>query len=183
MQTHLLKMKMTALNMQIQLVIRTASSDAVEFGRLKKKVDAWGIRQDNTIVWTYELFFLEPEPLNYIIVYDIEKRQFFCLLHLDPDNNLQDLLNFHCKDFPILSSRLLALTKNIPSIRTRVLREYIFSQANIPLIKSTFRFSKAKKMHLYNRITRIISLLAIKKIISQGEVKMMEKYTKELQLY
>ena len=147
--------------------------DPLEYGNLRKG-NEWGTIDENTISWNYLIDLIIGKPILYIINYNLEKKEFLCFAKT-PKMNFSSVFQFKTKDFQELNFRLLELAKHIPSLRERMLREYLYSEAkNGPRKKWYKPFVSEEKIHVH--LESIINEITSQNKITQNEARRITAY-------
>ena len=149
----------------------------VEYGNIRKGED-WGAIDGNTIIWNYLVDLVFGRPVTYIIQFDIKKKIFTCFAQ-SPKTNYSSVFQFESSTFDELEYRLNELARHIPSIRERILREFLFMESKKGPKKKWYNpFVNEEKVMDYLE-SAIINLSQTTKI-SPKEIETLERYAKNL---
>ncbi|MES0490635.1 MAG: hypothetical protein ABUK01_11615 [Leptospirales bacterium] len=154
-----------------------ADFDPLEYGNLRKGTE-WGAISENTISWNYLIDLIIGKPILYIITYNIDKKEFLCYAKT-PRMNFSSVFQFKTKNFQELNFRLLELAKHIPSLRERMLREYLYSESKLGPRKKWYKpFVSEDKIHVY--LESIIDNISTQKKITKNEARRITAYAMNL---
>jgi len=151
--------------------------DILEYGNLRKS-EVWGEKVEENIKWGYYIDLVTAKPVHYVINYSIKEKLYSCYAKTSM-NNLSSVFQFETKDIDELTYRLKELALHIPSLRERILREYLYNVAKKgPNRKWYHRFFKTTKLQEY--IESVIQNLLDQNKITIREADKVRIYSREL---
>ncbi|MFO1472398.1 MAG: hypothetical protein U1F27_15340 [Turneriella sp.] len=106
--------------------LRKDSKSLIEYGNLRRG-KPWGLKEGNTVVWSYLVDLLADRPLIYKIVYDIGAARYTCYSRSGGRNEMANVLQFTSDDLDELVARLNTLAAEIPAMRERMLRQHLYA--------------------------------------------------------
>jgi|GEM_PF-2125016 len=109
--------------------LRKDSKSLVEYGNLRRG-KPWGLKESNTVVWSFLVDLLAERPLIYKVVYDIDAARYTCYSRSGGRNEMANVLQFTSDDIDELVARLNTLAAEIPAMRERMLRQHLYSLKN-----------------------------------------------------
>ncbi len=174
--------KMNFLYREIISEIKKKKSDPVEYGNIFKS-KKWGVKDKDKIIWTYGISVISIEPMEYKVIYDISKNNFYCVSVMDSKLGSEDMLQFVSDDFVVVKAKIMQFVRDIPIMRDRMLREYIFHQTNFNGIKNWLNFFPKNKKIKIDHLRSMIKELRLEYRISEAELKRLARYAESLQDY
>jgi len=153
------------------------SYNHIEYGNMRKG-NEWGELNENTISWTFIIDLIVGKPILYIISYEINEREFTCYAKTSK-NNFSNIFQFKTSNDQELKFRLTELAEHVPSLRERMLREYLYSEAKKGPHKKWYNpFVREDKVQDY--LESVIDEIITEKKISDNEAKRLHEYAKNL---
>ena len=110
----------------------------LEYGNARRAED-WGILKENVLYWVILVDIITGRPIQYIIAFSLPEKKFSCYA-MTAKNNFSSVFQFSTSDFKELEFRLWELTNHIPSLRERMLREYVYNESKNAPGRRWFRF-------------------------------------------
>lgn len=153
-------------------------SDAVEYGNLRKMPD-WGERRGDTLVYRLEVDMILERPMVYMIRYDLDFDDFRCYSRMGGRSMISNLLQFEAGSREELAEKLTELAVNIPAMRERMIKEYIFSLFHREPRKRWRKFFKKDNPRAESLIS-IIREMKIQSKISENEAETLIAYVHEM---
>ena len=179
---NVIKLQLNMLHRRVLFTIYTSEHKKIEFGNIRKHKKKWGVLEKDCLVWIYEISFVTSTPLEYKISYHIKENTFKCssIFNAEHENiNIGEIHQFTCTDYDVLSERILNMIKTIPLIRTKVLRDHLFRQLKVPILKPTWRiFNQSQNI---TNLESVIYELYREKKISNNERKILRQYAQDIQ--
>ncbi|HRP70484.1 MAG TPA: hypothetical protein PLY93_13220 [Turneriella sp.] len=123
------------------------SKSYLEYGNLRRG-KPWGLREGREIVWIFLVDLLAERPLIYKITYHIDEGRYHCYSRSGGRNEMTNVLQFSSDSLDELIERLNMLASEVPAIRERMLRQYIYSMKNQKTSKRWMDFFKKKDNQL-----------------------------------
>jgi len=176
-QTRRVHKKIDQLNRTVLNKLKKENYNPLEYGNLRKG-DIWGEISDGIITWSYNIDVIIGKPITYLVTYNIEKKEFSCYAKT-AKTNFSNILQFTTHDFSELSYRLDELAFHIPSLRERMLREYLYSESRRGPRKKWFTlFTKGDQMT--EHLESVILNLILQSKISENEAARLRIYANNL---
>ena len=169
---------MNAVHAAMTATVLKKAESRIEFGNLRKS-STWGQGSENQLKWIYEIDLLSMKPMQYVIVYDLVEERFSCYSKMGGKNEMNSLLTLSTSSLEDLKERLIELARNIPSLRERMLREYLYTHKE-PGAKRRFLkiFKKSRSRSEY--LGKVIDTLFSQQKISEGEAERARIYAAAL---
>ena len=175
-----IKKQINHLHSEISNRIKEDNKLMLEFGNLRKG-KIWALLDKNEIKWTYDIDVLSEKPLSFSIIYDIKTKVFSCYSQIGIKNETSNILQFHTKNYYELYRKMLELTLNIPALRERMMREYIYQQSGQnPKQKWKNLFKKDKEKDKNKFLKNIVDTLKNEDKITADEKERLHKYIQSL---
>jgi len=155
-QVYAVSHKIDKITRKIFNSISKQKDQHLEHGNVRKSGD-WGIIKDNTVVWVILADIILGKPIQYSITYSLPDKKYSCHA-MTERNNFSSVFQFSTADIEVLEDRLRELANHIPSLRERLLREYLFSEAKNAPGRGWLKifFGKAKiEEHLNTKIDNL----------------------------
>jgi hypothetical protein len=153
------------------------SREHLEFGNLRKS-EEWGIEKDGFIRWVILIDIILERPIHYIISYSLEKKMFSCYA-ATARHNFSNVFQFSTSDLKELEYRLIELANHIPSLRERMLREYIYNEWKKAPGRKWYNFFTGKAKIEEYLASKIENLYNNKKI-TKNELERIQAYAANL---
>lgn len=171
---------MNRLHNRVMKHIEDTSRSVIEYGNLRRD-EKWGefTKKGDKIVFSYLVDVIAQRPMKYEIYYNLESQDYYCYSQLALKTDMANLLQFTSPDFEHLTKRLMVLAENIPNLRERRLREYIYSTAGQKPKRKWMRFFK-KNDPDRDYLDTVIETMKDQKRISEHEARGLHKYVQEL---
>lgn len=150
----------------------------IEFGNFRKS-SRWNVTEDGKVLWAFEIDLLSDRPANYIVEYDPKEKQFSCFAKIGVKTGVHNTLQFVTKDKKELRERLLHLARNIPSLRERALREYLYGLSQTRPKRRWRKLFRKDSSHC-DYLCEVINELYDQKKISESEKERMLAYAKTI---
>lgn len=177
-KTHNYRRRMDRLYQKFLDIAANNETSLVEYGNLRRS-QLWGVRENHTLIFNFEVDVIAERPFVYHVVYDFNRKLFFCYSHMGGKNDLSNVLQFTAPDFKILAAKLTTLVKHIPAVRERFMRQYIYNLAHQQKGRRWFRFfSRSAGKDEY--LSSVLRNLLDEKKISQREFDRLSAYAREL---
>ncbi|MDH5719067.1 MAG: hypothetical protein OEZ13_00460 [Spirochaetia bacterium] len=168
------------LHSEISEKIKVQNKSLIEFGNLRKS-GVWAKKEPDTIKWVYEIDVLSEKPLSFSIIYNILDKTFSCYSQIGLKNDISNILQFQTKNYDELFRKILELSLNIPALRERMMREYVYLQSGQnPKQKWKTLFKKDADKDKEKFLIGIVNTLESEKKISTDEKKRLYKYIESL---
>jgi len=155
----------------------------LEYGNLRRG-KPWGLREGREIIWVFFVDLLAERPLIYKITYHTDEALYHCYSRSGGRNEMTNVLQFSTDSLEALLTRLDMLAGEIPAIRERLLRQYIFGLRNQDTPKRWTDFFRKKNPQLeidsLNRIKDLIHSMQAQHKISKGEALKLTLYVETL---
>ncbi|MCX7632375.1 MAG: hypothetical protein N2Z22_03470 [Turneriella sp.] len=163
--------------------LRKTDKSLTEYGHLRRG-KPWGAREGDELVWFFLVDLLSDRPLVYKIVYRIPERRFICYSRSGGKNELANVLQFSTDDIDALVSRLYALAEEIPAMRERMLRQYLYTlrQEKAPRRWLPFlrRRDPGEEQQTLATLRDVIQAMLLQKKISNNEALKLMAYAETL---
>lgn len=170
--------RMNALFKKFQKKIKKDNLVLIEYGNLRKG-DLWGFSENGQIIFSFDVDVLAEKPFQYRVVYDKEKKIYYCYSRMGGKSELSNFLQFSVSRFSQLEKKLKKIVEHIPAMRERFLRQYLFNLSQKQKGKRFlffFRSSLNKGKALYDFLENLLT----EKKISPNEYERLKSYAKEL---
>ncbi len=171
--------KMTKLFKQITAGLEQGDLDMVEYGNARQG-NIWGQQTENKVVYTIEIDLLSLRPVLYKITYDLSNKEFRCHSRIGSKNDLTNVLQFRCNTFTEFAERIEKLAQNIPQMRQRVIKEYLYHQAETSPKRRWLKVFKRRKKTRRDYLLSVAEVLYEQQKISANELQLAKQYIQEL---
>ncbi|MDH4199380.1 MAG: hypothetical protein OEV66_03280 [Spirochaetia bacterium] len=169
--------KINSISRKIFYELSKVYDEPLEFGNLRRSSE-WGILKDGNVYWIILLDIVQGRPIQYMITYSLSDKKFSCFAATSK-NNFSSIFQFSTTDIKELEYRLRELANHIPSLRERILREFIYNESRkYPRRRWYKLFIGKDKIREY--LNNIIDNLYNQKKITSNEMIRLQTYVENL---
>jgi len=173
-----IKRKVNAIHIRIEELLKKENNPDIEYGNIRK-AKKWGTHEDDKVIWTYEVDVLSEQPIFFSIFYHIKDKLFSCYSKVKYKTETSNILQFKTNDYKELLEKLSELALNIPKLRERMLREYIYLRSEQdPRQRWKRLFKKSENQSAF--LAELVSKLYNQNKISDIEKERLIKYIDDL---
>jgi len=164
--------------------LRQNHKSLIEYGNLRRG-KPWGMKESNQLSWIFMVDLLSDRPLIYKITYNLYDGRYSCYSRSGGKNEMMNVLQFTSDDIDELVARLTMLAAEIPAMRERMLRQYLYTLRQEKTPKRWLDFFKRpsheEEMQSVSMLRDVIQSMLVQKKISKHEALKLMAYAETLQ--
>ncbi|RME91041.1 MAG: hypothetical protein D6767_05870 [Candidatus Hydrogenedentota bacterium] len=162
---------------EIKNEIENQNQSLVEYGNFRKG-EKWNQHIGDNLVFTFCIDLFSERPAVYQVQYNVKEKEFNCEAKIGAKTGMHNLLECHTDSKKELKNRLHELAMQIPSIRERAMREYLYG---LSLSRPKRRWKRFfRKENPYDSLCGVIDELKQQGKISEAEAEKMKNYVSHL---